>query len=136
MKKVILLLATILLTVGCNQKQKEQVASQESKPQLTAAEKRNMEIQDSLKKAKTDSLALIAWGDAKFGMSMKEALATEAFKGGDKYSNSITMDFDKKSKLGNAIGLSMFMILETEFKENELYLIRIENYIIYRSLRQ
>ena len=82
MKKILLLLTTILLTIGCNQKQKEQVVSQESNPQLTAAEIRNQEIQDSLKKVRNDSLALIAWGDAKFGMSMKEVLATETFKGG------------------------------------------------------
>ena len=72
MKKVLLLLLTILLTIGCNQKQKEQVVSQESNPQLTAVEIRNQEIQDSLKEAEKDSLALIAWGDVKFGMSMKE----------------------------------------------------------------
>ena len=60
MKKVSLLLLTILVTIGCNQKQKEQVVSQESNPQLTAAEIRNQEIQDSLKKVRNDSLALIA----------------------------------------------------------------------------
>ena len=32
MKKVSLLLLTILLTIGCNQKPKEQVVSQEQKP--------------------------------------------------------------------------------------------------------
>ena len=71
MKNVSLLLLTMLLTFGCNQKTKEQVgATQESKPQLTSAEIRSQEIQDSLKKVKNDSLALIAWGDVKFGMSM------------------------------------------------------------------
>ena len=89
MKKVSLLLLTILVTIGCNQKQKEQVVSQESNPQLTATEIRNQEIQDSLKKVRNDSLALIAWGDVKFGMSMKEALATEIFKGGNKYDDSL-----------------------------------------------
>ena len=71
MKKILLLLTTILLTIGCNQKQKEQVVSQESNPQLTAAEIRNQEIQDSLKKVRNDSLALIAWGDAKFQIGDK-----------------------------------------------------------------
>jgi len=56
MKKILLLLTTILLTIGCNQKPKEQVVSQESNPQLTAAEIRNQEIQDSLKKVRNDSL--------------------------------------------------------------------------------
>ena len=43
---------------------------------FTDAEIRNQEIQDSLQQARLDSLALIAWGDAKFGMSMKETLST------------------------------------------------------------
>ena len=57
MKKVSLLLLTMLLTIGCNQKTKEQEDVQESKPQLTIAEKRNQEIQDSLQQARLDSLA-------------------------------------------------------------------------------
>ena len=57
MKNVSLLLLTMLLTFGCNQKTKEQVgATQESKPQLTAAEIRNLAIQDSLEQVKVDSL--------------------------------------------------------------------------------
>lgn len=50
---------------------------------FTDAEIRNQEIQDSLQQARLDSLALIAWGDAKFGMSMKETLSTNAFKMGE-----------------------------------------------------
>ena len=95
MKKISLLLTTILLTIGCNQKQKEQISSQESKPRLTAAEIRNQEIQDSLEQVKVDSLALIAWGDVKFGMNMKEVLATEIFKGGKRDGNYISMNTDK-----------------------------------------
>lgn len=130
MKKVSLLLLTILLTIGCNQKPKEQVVSQESNPQLTAAEIRNQEIQDSLKKVRNDSIALIAWGDAKFGMSMKEVLATETFKGGDKYYDSITMEFERKRNFKRAFGLNNLAAFEAEFKENELYRIYIEsNYL-------
>lgn len=130
MKKVSLLLLTILLTIGCNQKPKEQVVSQESNPQLTAAEIRNKEIQDSLKKVRNDSIALIAWGDAKFGMSMKEVLATETFKGGDKYYDSITMEFERKRNFKRAFGLNNLAAFEAEFKENELYRIYIQsNYL-------
>ena len=133
MKKVSLLLLIILLTIGCNQKPKEQVVSQESNPQLTAAEIRNKEIQDSLKKVRNDSLALIAWGDAKFGMSMKEVLATESFKNGYKYSskdfNSISMDFDKIWKLKEIFNLNLSVgQLEAYFQEDELTKIEIESY--------
>ncbi|WP_298043873.1 hypothetical protein [uncultured Bacteroides sp.] len=119
MKKVLLLLLTILLTIGCNQKQKEQVVSQESNPQLTAVEIRNQEIQDSLKEAEKDSLALIAWGDVKFGMSMKEVLATEIFKGGKKDGNYISMNIDKIIKYEKIFGLNDFD-LWAKFEDNEL----------------
>lgn len=119
MKKVSLLLLTILLTIGCNQKPKEQVVSQESNPQLTATEIRNQEIQDSLKEAEKDSLALIAWGDVKFGMSMKEALATEIFKGGKKDGNYISMNIDKIIKYEKILGLNDFD-LWAKFEDNEL----------------
>ena len=122
MKKVSLLLLTILLTIGCNQKPKEQVVSQESNPQLTAAEIRNQEIQDSLKKVRNDSLALIAWGDVKFGMSMREALATETFKGGDKFpdSNRISMNFNDERNFRKAFGLNESSEIWAKFQENEL----------------
>lgn len=130
MKKVSLLLLTILLTIGCNQKPKEQVVSQESNPQLTAAEIRDQEMQDSLKKVRNDSLALIAWGDVKFGISMREALATEIFKGGNKYDDSITMEFERERNLKRAFGLNKLASFEAEFKENELYRIYIRsNYL-------
>ena len=127
MKKILLLLTTILLTIGCNQKQKEQVVSQESNPQLTAAEIRNQEIQDSLKKVRNDSLALIAWGDAKFGMSMKEVLATETFKGGKKYDDSIAMEFSREQNFKKAFGLETPSGVWAEFKDKELYRIYIKS---------
>ena len=127
MKKVLLLPLAMLLTISCNQKTKEQVGTQETKPQLTVAEIRNREIQDSLKKVKNDSLALIAWGDVKFGMSMKEVLATETFKGGDKYDDSITMEFERERNFKRAFGLNEFWAIDAQFQENELTRIYIES---------
>lgn len=131
MKKVSLLLLTMLLTFGCNQKTKEQVgATQESKPQLTAIEIRNLAIQDSLEQVKVDSLALIAWGDVKFGMNMKEVLATEIFKGGKRDGNYISMNIDKIIKYKKILGLNDFG-LWAEFEDNELY--RIYTISSYRT---
>lgn len=127
LKKVLLLSLTMLLTISCNQKTKEQVGTQEAKSQLTVAEIRNREIQDSLKKVKNDSLALIAWGDVKFGMSMKEVLATETFKGGDKYDDSITMEFERERNFKRAFGLNEFWAIDAQFQENELTRIYIES---------
>lgn len=132
MKKVLALLPTILLIISCNQKQKEQAATPESKPQLTAAEIRNQEIYDSLQQIKRDSLALIAWGDAKFGMSMRETLATENFKNGTKFSgkfiHSITMHSDRTSNLKRALALNDIPIIEASFHENELDEIHIRSH--------
>ena len=126
MRKVLLLLPMMLITISCNHKQKEQTESPQTKT-LTATEIRNQEIQDSLKQVKTDSLALIAWGDTKFGMTMKEVLATESFKGGDKYSNSITMEFQYMWKLERNLGLNKLSIVWANFQANELTQISIES---------
>ena len=129
MRKVLLLLPMMLITISCNHKQKEQTESPQTKT-LTATEIRNQEIQDSLKQVKTDSLALIAWGDAKFGMTMKEVLATKSFKGGDKYSNWIVMGYERERIFTSSIGVNNIASIETEFKENELTRINIESYKI------
>ena len=127
MRKVLLLLPMMLITISCNHKQKEQTKNPKTKT-LTATEIRNQEIQDSLKQVKTDSLALIAWGDVKFGMTMKEVLATESFKGGNKYTNSIVMEYERKRIFIKSLGLNNLTRIETEFKENELTRINIESY--------
>ena len=129
MRKVLLLLPMMLITISCNHKQKEQTESPQTKT-LTATEIRNQDIQDSLKQVKTDSLALIAWGDAKFGMTMKEVLATKSFKGGDKYSNWIVMGYERERIFTSSIGVNNIASIETEFKENELTRINIESYKI------
>lgn len=129
MSKILLLIAAALLITSCNNKAKEQTESQESKKQLTALEKRELEIQDSLKKVKVDSLAMIAWGDAKFGMSMKEALNTETFKGGKKLTESkrIAMAYETKRQLNKVFDLRWLGFFWGCFKENELTRIHIES---------
>lgn len=79
MKKIATVLILILLIISCNHKNKGLINPQDS-DSIIRVEKRNQEIQDSLNQIRTDSLSLIAWGDAKFGMSIKEVLATESFK--------------------------------------------------------
>ena len=51
-------------------------------------------------------MALYAWGDVKFGISQKEAKRSEIFKGGDKYDNSLSSDFDYDLALGRGMGLN------------------------------
>ena len=59
---------------------------------------------------------------------MKEVLATKSFKGGDKYSNSIVMEFGRKRTFIKSLGLNKLTGFETEFKENELTRINIKSY--------
>lgn len=132
MKKIATVFILILLITSCNHKNKGLIIPQDS-DSIIKVEKRNQEIQDSLNQIRTDSLSLIAWGDAKFGMSMKEVLATESFKNGYKYSskdfNSISMDFDKIWKLKEIFNLNLSVgQLEAYFQEDELTKIEIESY--------
>lgn len=131
MKKIATILILLLLIISCNHKNKGLIIPQDS-DSIIRVEKRNQEIQDSLNQIRTDSLSLIAWGDAKFGMSMKEVLATESFKNGYKYSskdfNSISMDFDKLWKLKEIFNLNLSVDrLKAYFQEDELTKIEIES---------
>lgn len=127
MRKVLLLFVTLLLNMSCNNNQKVQTKNEISNTP-TAEEIRKQEIQDSLKQVEIDSLALIAWGDVKFGMSMKEALNTETFENGDKYDNSITMEFNNERNFKKTFGLNELTNFWGDFTENELTKIRIESY--------
>lgn len=129
MKKLLILFSIFLSLTSCNQKSKVQSENSEMKVP-TAAEIRKKEIQDSIERVKTDSLAQFAWGDAKFGISMKKTLATEAFKGGDKYDDMISMKLDRLNMFSNAIGVNVLSDILAQFKENELYRICAESYYL------
>lgn len=128
MGKVLLLFVTLLLTMSCNNNKKVQTKNEISNTP-TAEEIRKQEIQDSLKQVEIDSLALIAWGDVKFGMSMKEALNTETFKGGSRYSDSnrISIGLDTELQLKKIFGFTKLYFFGGEFQGNELTRIRIES---------
>lgn len=129
MRKILLLITMMLLIISCNHRPKEQTKIPKTKT-LTATEKRNQEIQDSLQQVKIDSLALIAWGDVKFGMTMKEVLVSKAFKGGDKYSNSIVMNFKYMWDLEKILGLNKLSSFWANFQKNELTQICIDSSVL------
>ncbi len=59
---------------------------------------------------------------------MKELLQTKSFSGGDKYDNSVTMDYQKEFALMDAIGMTSMMSIWADFggkSNNELTRIRI-----------
>lgn len=135
MKKVFVLLLC-LMTISfnsCNIKERGQQKAQE---RARIDSLRN----DSIIKANAlnDSLAEIAWGDVKFGMTKQEVMASKAF-GGDKTkvketgSDYYDMPYNKCSDIRNLYKLSSHPSITASFKENELYQIWIESYNKYAS---
>ena len=134
MKKIILLALLGIGLFSCNQKQVE------NKRKMQEIERERLRV-DSIKayneKLKIDSLALIAWGDSKFGMSPKEVLKTVAFKGADGYNKGtrlhdgsmsrsyIAMPYEKRNIDGLEFDIQEF---HAHFKMDELYLITIKTY--------
>lgn len=123
MKKILFLAVVASLLTGCNtNKQKQKI--QEYQDSIAKVEKHKQEIKDSLEQIRIDSLALIAWGDAKFGMSQKEVLSTNAFKGSSAYSEeTISMKFENMSIANNKMTICNFY---AEFEMDELYRIDIK----------
>lgn len=112
-----------LLLLGCNIKSQRQ-KNQEFQDSIARIEKRNKEIRDSLEQVRIDSLSLIAWGDAKFGMSQKEVLATNAFKGSTIYSNeTVSMAFENRNIANTKMTICDFY---AEFEMDELYRVEIK----------
>lgn len=123
MKKILFFAFAVLLFSGCNINNQRQ-KNQEHQDSIARLEKRKQEIKDSLEQIQIDSLALIAWGDAKFGMSQKEVLSTNAFKGSSVYSEeTISMKFENKSIANNKMTICNFY---AEFEMDELYRIDIK----------
>lgn len=110
---------------GCTNKPKRII----EQPLFDSIAKIEKEIQDSIEKIRTDSLARIAWGDALFGMSIEEALNTHAFKGSD-ISNTEEGQMlslpTEKLKIGNTH--VQIMSFRAFFEMNELCYIFIRSY--------
>lgn len=122
MKTIFLFTFVLLLLSGCNINNQRQ-KNQEYQDSIARIEKRNQEIKDSLEQIRIDSLALIAWGDAKFGMSQKEALSTNALKGSSVYDNELSLPLEKREIANNKMTICYF---DVSFKFDELYRIDIK----------
>ena len=117
MKKLLLLavLINVFIVSSCNHHKQEQ-----EQARLDSLRK------DSILKAMviTDSLSLIAWGDAKFGMSEEEVAATKAFKGA---LLGTYVSQDEIWSIRRVYGLDCLVEIHAEFEENELCRIFIES---------
>lgn len=115
--KTLLFTFLILCVLGCNNQVKKQI-EQNRIDSIALAEKRSIEIADSIKEIMLKEKSLIAWGDAKFGMSQKEALKTKAFEGSYVYKNELSLPYEKRRIVDTKISISSFDI---SFKMDELY---------------
>ena len=95
----LILLAIVAISLfscsGSGQRAKHEVAQADEQARLDSIRK------DSIQKAQiiNDSLSMIAWGDAKYGMSRKEVKQTIAFKGGKAAGNAVDMTYENMQNL-------------------------------------
>ena len=134
------MLCISLLFTSCNYsaKKKELIRQQaiaDSLERVAAEEVARIE------KARIDSLALIAWGDTRFGMSPTEVLTTTAFKNSEKYKKGrimsdgrrsrsyISMEYDDRRKFENNMDLALcFLEFDACFRSDELTSIIVKSY--------
>lgn len=121
MKKVISIVCCwflILLFSSCGNKQTPNNSARRYVDSMNLVRERAIEIEDSIKAVKLKENSLIAWGDAKFGMSQKEVLNTKAFEGSYVYTDKLTLPYPKDQIAGIKTMISSFDAL---FKMDELY---------------
>ena len=130
----------VLLICSCSGSKKKDMSIEADEELLKLAErKENAYAEEKEEKLKAlggvDSLALIAWGDTRFGMSKKDVVNSEAFKLEKEEKNAkLDMDFGdyyttgpkKGFRLSQLYGLYGFPEIKAHFKKDELYLITIE----------
>ena len=120
MKNICYFLICILLLYSCGNGKKKAAEKQQAYYDSIA---KVMKLQEIEKNRVKDSLAVFAWGDAKFGISMSEALKTDAFKGfkKDNYNNRITKSYGYDALFHEVIAL---------FNHDKLYRVVLESDMI------
>lgn len=127
MKKVLLCLVVVL--ASCGGATNNAAKDAEHKAYLDSIRR------DSISKMQAieDSLALIAWGDTRFGMSKQEVMESKAFGGSQKESvsesgwDSFRMNSEKRFEFERQNGLRELMYITAHFEENELFKVSLES---------
>lgn len=124
MKHLFLGLAVIIAFFSCNN------VNNKSKIQLdTEAQRLRLKEQsrlDSLEKVRIDSLALFAWADAKFGMSLKEVIKTPVFKKASSYVDK-NDPFQSLSLYFSDTNIEGISVIRASFFNDRLFRIDLES---------
>lgn len=123
MRTIFIFCVCVSILCGCSDKGRRERQGQVVADSIAKAEQW-YEMQE---RARADSLAIIAWGDLKFGMSKSEALQTVSLKKGTVNGNTISMDFDTRFALEQAFELKEFQQFDVTFEENELSFVTIKS---------
>ena len=124
MKKILIFCICVPMLCGCSNNGQREQKRQAVADSIAKAEQQKEEIQ---KRAKADSLAVIAWGDLRFGMSKNEALQTVSLKKGDVNGNTISMLYETVFAIERAFGLKELSDIDATFEENELSFVTIKS---------
>ena len=112
MKHIAYLLSIIIFISSCDNKKK--MREQQTHDSIAQVEKDKL---DSIENIHLDSLIMIAWGDAQFGMSMKEALKTKALKNCKVDGNELSFPTENLNIANNTVDIKSFRIF---FENDEL----------------
>lgn len=125
MKSTFLSIALISVLISCNNGQNKSVIQDNTEAQrLKALEQSRI---DSLERVQIDSLALIAWGDANFGMTFKEVSKTKIFKDASNYSDK-NNPFQHLSLYSSQTNIEGISKIDASFFNDILYRIDLETY--------
>lgn len=130
MKILVISILVILSITSCESKKK---SWERAKLHNIASEEKAK--RDSIEQIKIDSIALFAWGDIKFGMSIQEVLSTKSFKDGKtitsqdgcKFSNRVIMNDQTREKIMEVLGIKQVSSFEALFNLGELSTIDIRS---------
>lgn len=130
MKKTNLsILAMCLILFSCNNAERQKKREQElaKSDSIQKAEKLKAEKKTLDEKARIDSLSQIAWGDAKFGMSFKEAKKTNSFKEAYGYSDKGS-PYQTLKLYTSLTKIEGILSIKALFFNDRLYRIEMESY--------
>ena len=122
MRKILLFCVCASLLCGCSDNKQNEQQKQAVADSIAKAEQHKKEMEE---RTRADSLAVIAWGDLRFGMSKDEALQTVSLRNGDIKDNMISMHYETRFALGKTFGLKELHDFEVSFRENELFFVDI-----------